>query len=76
VDIYKVTIHHANGIDKHQIMVRVRGLGPRLVRDGSTSWTPMKITPAMEDEKKCDALARAFTRLITLTTGRKFLFSQ
>jgi hypothetical protein len=29
----------------------------------------------MDNEGKCQALERAFTRLTVLTTGRKFLFS-
>jgi uncharacterized protein YkuJ len=75
VDIYKVTLNHANGINRHQLMVRPRGAEPNMARDGFSFKAPMKITPAMEDERKCQALERAFTHLTTLTTGRKFLFS-
>lgn len=74
VEIYKVTLNHANGVNKYQIMVRTRGRDTNLRKDGNLVRTPLKISPAMENEKKAQALERAFTRLTALTTGRKFLF--
>lgn len=94
VEIYKVTLNHANGINKFQLMVRNRGRETSILKDGykfqsgpkpgpgreggaSDSYSSkggLKITPAMENEKKCLALERAFIRLTMLTTSRKFLF--
>jgi hypothetical protein len=75
VEIYKVTINHANGINKHQLMAHLRGWAPRMTKNGAPLKGPLKITPAIENENKCLALERAFARLTTLTTGRKVLFS-
>jgi len=78
VEIYKVTLNHPNGINKFQLMVRNRGRDTSIQKDGhafqSSAKGALKITPAMENEKKCLALERAFTRLTLLTTSRKFLF--
>jgi len=74
VEIYKVTINHANGINKHQLMVHLRGWAPRMMKNGAPFKGTMKITPAMENQRKCLALERAFARLTELTTGRKPLF--
>jgi hypothetical protein len=74
VEIYKVTLNQANGINKYQLMVRSRGRDTSMTKDGNIVKTPLKISPAMENEKKAEALERAFTRLTVLTTGRKFLF--
>ena len=74
VEIYRVTINHGNGINKHALIVRNRGRETNLGKDGFTFKGGFKITPNMENEKKCLALERAFTRLTMLTTDRKFLF--
>jgi uncharacterized protein YkuJ len=73
VEIYQVTINSANGISKHQIMVRNRGRDTGIQKDGRNYTGVLKISPAMDNEKKCEALERAFNRLIALTTGRKYL---
>ena len=74
VEVYKVTVNHANGIDKHALIVRNRGRDTHIMKDGYTFKGGLKITPNMENERKCLALERAFTRLTMLTTGRTFLF--
>jgi uncharacterized protein YkuJ len=74
VEIYKVTLNHANGINKFQLMVRARGRDAVISKDGNPVKMPLKISPAMDNERKAQALERAFTRLTALTTGRKFLF--
>lgn len=74
VEVYKVTINHANGINQHQLMVRNRGSETSIGRDGSTFKGAVKITPTIDNENKILALERAFTQLTLLTTGRKPLF--
>jgi hypothetical protein len=74
-DVYMVTLNHANGINKHYLVARSLGKDTLIAKDGAHVRGDFKITPAMDNEGKCQALERAFTRLTVLTTGRKFLFS-
>ncbi len=74
VEIYKVTVNHANGINQFRLMVRTRGRESSIGQNSRPIAGAVKISPTMDNERKCLALERAFTRLTTLTTGRKFLF--
>jgi uncharacterized protein YkuJ len=74
VDIYMVTVNHPNAVNQYRLMVRTRGREGSIAKDGSRFVGELKISPSINNEKKCLALERAFTRLTTLTTGRKFLF--
>jgi hypothetical protein len=74
VEIYKVTVNHANGINQFRLMVRTRGKESSIGQNSRPIAGAVKISPTMDNERKCLALERAFARLTTLTTGRKYLF--
>lgn len=74
VEIYKITINHANGINQFRLMVRTRGRDVYIGRNNLRYAGALKISPTMDNERKCLALERAFARLTMLTTSRKFLF--
>lgn len=74
VEIYRVTVNHANGINKFRLMVRTRGRESTIGQNSRPYMGALKISPTMDNERKCLALERAFARLTTLTTGRKYLF--
>lgn len=74
VEIYKVTVNHANGVNQFRLMVRTRGRDVHIGKNSQRYVGAIKITPSMDNERKCLALERAFARLTMLTTGRKYLF--
>jgi hypothetical protein len=74
VEIYKVTVNHANGVNQFRLMVRTRGRDVYIGKNSHRYAGALKISPSMDNERKCMALERAFARLTTLSTGRKYLF--
>jgi hypothetical protein len=74
VEVYKVTVNHPNGIDQYRLMVRPRGRDGCIMKNSVRITTTVKLGPTMDNENQCRALERAFARLTTLTTARKYLF--
>jgi len=74
VEIYKVTVNHASGVNQFRLMVRTRGRDAYIGRNSHRYAGALKVSPNMDNERKCLALERAFARLTMLTTGRKYLF--
>jgi len=74
VDIYAVKKHHRGGISTFRLLVRCRGLNQNITLNGLAFHGTEVLVPDMENEKQAKALERAFAKLTTLTTGRKFPF--
>ena len=74
VDIYCVTVHRATGIDYANLVVRPRGKDGEFIANGFKTKGTMSLIGRIEDEKKVQALEKAFAHLTRLVTGRKDLF--